>query len=244
VTEHLHLPLLLVSILAGAIAAVSGFGIGSVITPLLLLRFSAPEAVSLVALPHAWATALRLYQLRRSIHGPTFRQFGLASAAGGLAGALLQGSLGGLGLTLVLALLLLTAGVGEVRQRPVPLPDSPGWKLAGGALSGFFGGLVGNQGGIRAAALLQYGLTPREIVATATATALLVDAARVPVYATRGASFIASQIPLVLWISLGVTVGTGLGVPLLGRLKPTTYRRLVGALLILLAVFLVGLAVR
>jgi uncharacterized membrane protein YfcA len=239
-----HLPILLVSILGGAIAAVSGFGIGSVITPFLLLRFSPLEAVSLVALPHVWATALRLYQLRRAIHGPTFRQFGLASAAGGLAGALLQGPVGGFGLTLVLALLLLTAGIGEVRQRPVPLPDSPGWKIAGGALSGFFGGLVGNQGGIRAAALLQYRLTPREIVATATATALLVDAARVPVYALRGAPFIASQIPLVLWMTLGVTVGTGLGVPLLGRLRATTYRRLIGALLILLAVFLIGWAVR
>jgi uncharacterized membrane protein YfcA len=239
-----HLSLLLVSILGGAIAAVSGFGIGSIITPFLLLRFSPLEAVSLVALPHVCATALRLYELRRSIHGPTFQQFGLASAVGGLAGALLQGPLGGLVLTMVLALLLLTAGLGEVRQRPVPIPDSPGWKVAGGALSGFFGGLVGNQGGIRAAALLQYGLTPREIVATATATALLVDAARVPIYAIREAPFIASQMPLVLWMTLGVTIGTALGVPVLGRLKTTTYRRLVGALLILLAVFLIGWAVR
>jgi uncharacterized membrane protein YfcA len=50
--------------------------------------------------------------------------------------------------------------------------------------------------------------------------------------------------PLVLWMTLGVTIGTALGVPVLGRLKTTTYRRLVGALLILLAVFLIGWAVR
>lgn len=235
--------LFLVATLAGAIAAVSGFGIGSLVTPFLLLRFSAPEAVTLVALPHAWATAFRLLRLRRSIHGPTFRQFGIASAIGGLAGAVLQGQLGGFALTVVLAALLLLAGFGELRQRLLPLPDTRGWKLVGGTLSGFFGGLVGNQGGIRAAALLQYGLTPSEIVATATATALLVDMARVPIYAFTGSGLIAAQVPLILWMTLGVTTGTIIGVPLLGRLQQSSYRRLIGVLLISLALFLIALAV-
>lgn len=223
---------------AGAIAAVSGFGIGSFLTPILLLSHAPLEAVTLVALPHAWATALRLFRLRHEIHAPTFRQFGIASAIGGLVGALLQGSLGGPGLTLLLALLLFTAGVGEVRQRPVPIPASPAWKLIGGTLSGLFGGLVGNQGGVRAAALLQYGLTPAAIVATATATALLVDAARVPVYLFVGGSTIMTHLPLVLWMTAGVTIGTVIGVPILGRLDTTTYRRLVGVLLVGLALFL------
>jgi hypothetical protein len=236
------LPLFFVSAFAGAIAAVSGFGIGSFVTPFLLLRFSALEAVTLVALPHAWATALRLFRLRAAVHRPTFRQFGIASAIGGLAGALLQGHLGGAGLTVVLAALLLVAGTGELRQRPVPLPDSRGWKVAGGTLSGFFGGLVGNQGGIRAAALLQYGLTPQQIVATATATALLVDAARVPIYAVNGSDIIVSHLPILLAITLGVTVGTVVGVPILGRLRTATYRRVDGVLLILLALFLITLA--
>jgi uncharacterized membrane protein YfcA len=236
------IPLLLLSILAGAIAAVSGFGIGSFLTPFLLLRFSAIEAVTLVALPHAWATGLRLFRLRQSVHTPTFRQFGVASAMGGLAGALLQGRLGGLGLTLVLAALLLTAGIGELRRRPVPLPATRTGKLLGGAVSGFFGGLVGNQGGIRAAALLQYGLSPAEIVATATATALLVDAARVPIYAIGGGNIIGGQIGTVLWMTVGVTLGTLIGVPVLGQIRTDTYRRLVGLLLIILAVFLLSLA--
>ncbi len=52
-----------------------------------------------------------------------------------------------------------------------------------GALSGMFGGLVGNQGGIRSAALLGFDLKRDEFVATATAIALLVDVFRMPVYA-------------------------------------------------------------
>ena len=51
-----------------------------------------------------------------------------------------------------------------------------------GVLSGFFGGLVGNQGGIRSAALLSFDMQKEAIVATATAVALIVDGARMPVY--------------------------------------------------------------
>ena len=52
----------------------------------------------------------------------------------------------------------------------------------GASLPGLFGGVAGNQGGIRAAALTSFGLGPQAFVATATATALLVDVARTPVY--------------------------------------------------------------
>src|SRR5689334_24740741 len=80
------------SVLAGAIAAVSGFGIGSLLTPLLVLAIPLPtaQAVAVLAVPHALATAIRFSRLRRDVHRPTFREFGIASAIGGLAGAALQ----------------------------------------------------------------------------------------------------------------------------------------------------------
>lgn len=228
-----------VAVVAGAIAAVSGFGIGSLLTPLLILSFPTDVAVAVVALPHVLATSLRLYRLRQDIHGPTFRQFGLASAAGGLIGALLQTRLASVALTWVLAGLLFLAGITELLRRPVPIPDSRGARLFTGALSGAFGGLVGNQGGIRAAALLGFRLSPREIVATATASALLVDAARVPVYLATRWPAIAGNVQLGLVIAAGVVAGTFLGVPLLTRLDQGVYRRMVGALLIALSGLLV-----
>jgi uncharacterized membrane protein YfcA len=225
-------------VLGGAIAAVSGFGIGSLLTPLLILTLPADVAVAVVALPHAWATTLRLWRLRTDVHGPTFRQFGVASAAGGLAGALLQGRLASTALTLVLAALLLLAGTTELIRRPLPLPAGATWRLLTGALSGAFGGLVGNQGGIRAAALLGFRLSPAQIVATATASALLVDFARVPVYLVTRGGAIAAHARLGLFLAAGVTLGTLLGVPLLARIPTPLYRRLLGALLLGLGLFL------
>lgn len=115
--------------------------------------------------------------------------------------------------TVILAVLLLTAGVSELARQRIPLPRTRCWRLVGGILSGLFGGLVGNQGGIRAAALLGFQLPPRKLVATATASALLVDAARVPVYLASAGSLIAAAAPLWLAVSVGVTLGTFLGVP-------------------------------
>jgi len=226
------------SVLAGGIAAVSGFGIGSLLTPLLILSMPTAHAVAILAIPHALATTVRWIRLRGDVHQTTFRQFGIASAAGGLAGAALQAQLASPALTVVLASLLVLAGSTEVLQRRIPLPQTPFWRLAGGTLSGLFGGLVGNQGGIRAAALLGFQLRPRQMVATATAAALLVDAARMPIYFLSAGTVIAETTRLWLTISAGVTIGTLLGVPVLGRIPEPIYRRLVGALLLVLGISL------
>ena len=229
-----------VGIFAGATAAVSGFGIGSMLTPLFALRLGGVTAVAAVIVPHALATALRAWRLRRSIDWGVVRRFGLLSATGGLAGSLLFARLGGTTLLRVLgALLLLTAlsvltGWAErVRLRP-----AAAWPL--GFLSGFFGGVAGNQGGLRAAALLGFGLAPATFVATSTATGLLVDAARAPLYLWRaGDAIAAAWIPVTI-ATAGVVIGTLLGERLLLGLPPAHFRRLVAALVGLLGVWLLA----
>jgi uncharacterized membrane protein YfcA len=223
---------LLVAILAGAVAAVSGFGIGSLLTPVLMLSMPTRDAVAVLAIPHLWATVIRLLRLRHEVHWPTLKQFGLASAAGGLIGALLQSQLGSPLLTMVLGALLLLAGGAELLQRPLPLPDRKEWRAAAGVMSGVFGGLVGNQGGVRTAALLSFGLSARALVATATATALLVDLARTPVYLLVAGDAVTARLPLIGVLVVGVTAGTFLGVPLLARIPTGLYRRMIGALLL------------
>ncbi len=46
-------------LIAGAVASVSGFGIGSLLTPLLSLRVGTKLAVAAVSIPHLAATAFR-----------------------------------------------------------------------------------------------------------------------------------------------------------------------------------------
>lgn len=221
---------LVVSIIAAAVASVVGFGIGSLLTPLLSLRLDMPLAVAVVSVPHAVATGLRCWRLRASIDWAVLRRFGLLSAAGGLTGALLYSRLGGPGLTIALgSLLLLTSAavLGGLADRWKPHGPAV-WVL--GLLSGGFGGVAGNQGGLRAAALSAFGLTPAAFVATSTATGLLVDAARMPLYLARFGAELSDSGTLLVLSVVGVIAGTYLGERVLRWLPPVVFRRVVAAM--------------
>jgi uncharacterized membrane protein YfcA len=232
--------LVVLAVVAGAVAALAGFGIGSLITPVLALTTGVRLAVALVAIPHAVATAVRLWALRDAIDRRVLLTFGIASAAGGLLGALLQGSLSSPVLGIVLGLLMILAGLLELTGLGPRLRMPAGWAVVAGVASGAFGGLVGNQGGIRSAALLRFDLVPRTLVATATASAILVDAARLPVYlATSGAEML-QRWPTILLLTAGVVAGTLVGAPLLRRLPEPMFRRGLALLLIGLGMALVA----
>src|SRR5919197_1453640 len=141
------------AVVAGAIAAVAGFGIGSILTPALAL-----ETGTILAAAAEFTGWMRKLQWGR-------RAAWLA-----------------------------------------------------GALSGVLGGLVGNQGGIRAAAMLGFGVPKEAFVPPATAIALFVDLARLPVYLAVQWREIARIWPLVAIATAGVVIGTAFGTRLLGRL--------------------------
>ena len=69
-----------VAMLAGAIAAVAGAGVGSLVTPALSLRIDIRDAVLAVTAPHLVFNALRCWSVRTSISGKIFRRFSLTSA--------------------------------------------------------------------------------------------------------------------------------------------------------------------
>jgi len=234
----------LVALLAGGVAAVAGFGIGSLLTPLLALAYGTKVAVVLVSIPHFAATALRAWMLRANVDRGVLLTFGAASAAGGLAGALLHATLASRVLGLVLGVLLVFSGLSGLTGLAARLRiNGTGWAMLTGILSGGFGGLVGNQGGIRTAALLYFRLDRLQLVATATAIGLVVDLARIPVYLADGADQVAEHWPLIAVMIAAVLAGTVLGTPVLRRLPEATFRRVVFGLVILLGLaFLAGVA--
>jgi uncharacterized protein len=236
VSDALFLAVLLVlGVVSGGTAAVVGFGIGSLLTPVLLARMAPQEAVAAVALPHLLATAVRFVQHRRSVDRQVFLRFGLASAAGSLAGAWLQGRLASPLLTAALGALLLATGVVNATRGVRAFRPPRAVAVVLGVLSGFFGGLAGNQGGLRAAGLGAFDLAPRAFLATSTAVALIVDLARTPVYLLRGAGALVQLAPAIAVAAVGCLVGTVFGERILLGLPPERYRRIVGV-----AVALVG----
>src|SRR6201996_1903312 len=87
---HHNLLLTLAGIVAGAIAAISGFGIGSILTPLLAAWIGTKLAVAVVSIPHFIGTALRFAVIRQHVNRRVLLTFGITSAIGGLLGAVLH----------------------------------------------------------------------------------------------------------------------------------------------------------
>lgn len=236
--------LFLLGVLSGGTAAVVGFGIGSLLTPLVAARYDAQTAIGIVALPHLLATALRFVQSRAFIDREVLLRFGLPSAVGGLAGAVLQGRFSSPALLVVLGGLLLATGIANMTG------GFGGWRPGGhaapalGLLSGFFGGLAGNQGGLRAAGLTGFTLKPRAFLATSTAVALLVDAARTPVYLARVGGTLRHIAGPIAVAAAGCLLGTVLGERVLIGTTPDRYRRLVGAGVALVGLWLLAHAHR
>jgi uncharacterized membrane protein YfcA len=229
-------------VLSGATASVVGFGIGSLMTPLLGLWFGTATAVAAVSLPHAVATALRCWRLRASIDRGVLLRFGLLSAVGGLGGALAYASLGSATLSRVLGALLLLTAIAQLTGLASRWHPKGVVVGALGLASGFFGGIAGNQGGLRAAALTAFALSPAAFVATSTATGLFVDAARAPVYLwLSGSKLVELALPIGV-ATVGVIIGTVLGERILFGMSRQAYARVIAVAVGLLGIWLFVLA--
>jgi uncharacterized protein len=238
-----NLLIVIAGIAAGGVASVAGFGIGSLLTPVFVTQVATQVAVAAVSIPHVVGTAARFWLLRGQVDRHLLVRFGLTSAAGGLTGALLQARTGSAGLTILFGSLLLFVAASELTglSKRMRFRGAAAW--IAGALSGLLGGMVGNQGGIRSAAMLGVDVPRQTFIGTATAVALIVDGARLPVYlATTGDDLLAMW-PTIVFATIGVLCGTLFGHRVLVRIPEEKFRPTVAALLAILgtAMLFVGL---
>jgi hypothetical protein len=113
----------------------------------------------------------------------------------------------------------------------------------GGALSGFFGGLSGNQGALRSAFLIKAGLSKEAFIGTAVVVSAFVDFTRLSVYATRFTqSGLTDNLGLVIFATLAAISGAYLGNKLLKKVTLRFLQLTVAVMLLILALAL-GLGV-
>jgi hypothetical protein len=130
---------------------------------------------------------------------------------------------------LMIGLLILAFACLEFSTRFKMLATPARFLLWGGLLSGFFGGLSGNQGALRSAFLSQAGLGKEAFVATGVVRAIAVDVARIAVYGGLDLSDAESPLggappTLLLLACLSASIGAVLGARLMRSMTMRTVR--------------------
>ena len=195
----------IVAALASALTLYSGFGLGTILLPVFALFFPVPVAVAATGVVHLLNNVFKGALLWQRADWATVLKFGLPAIPAAIAGAWLLALLGdtprlfawsawgrsfgptGAGLTIGLLMILFAAL--ELQRWFQELKAPPRLMPVGGLVTGFFGGLTGQQGAFRSIFLLRSRLSAERFIATGTMIAILVDLSRLTTYA---ASFTAA----------------------------------------------------
>lgn len=250
----------LVAAFASALTLSSGFGLGTILLPAFALFFPAPVAVAATAVVHLTNNVFKGALLWKRADWRTVLMFGVAAVPAAIAGAWLLALLGdtpqlfewgafgrrfgptGAGLTIGLLMILfaileLLPGFQKLRAPRRLMP-------VGGLITGFFGGLTGQQGALRSIFLLRAGLPAERFIATGVMIAVLVDVSRVGTYA---ASFAAAGLNpsgheglLVLVGTLSAIVGAFLATRRIDKPTIDSVRYSVASLMFLIGAALVA----
>jgi uncharacterized membrane protein YfcA len=254
-----YLVIVLAAFAASGLTLFSGFGLGTILTPVFALFFPVPLAVAMTAVVHLLNNIFKVFLVGRSANRQGVLRFAVPAMAAALLGASLLGyvsalpplavyRLGGAAhqvsaVKLVVGILIAGFALLELSPYEEKFSFGPRYMPLGGVLSGFFGGLSGNQGAFRSLFLVRAGLSKDEFIGTGVVAAVMVDAARLVVYglAFYGTKFAAVQGGgrYVLAATLAAFAGAYAGKRLLTK---ATYRAVQVVVAFMLIIVGLGLA--
>lgn len=209
------------ALLASGLTLFSGFGLGTILVPVFALLFPLPLAIAATAVVHFANNLFKFGLMARQANWSVIVRFSVPGAIMAILGAgsltffdqlplLWHYTIAGTDLEItavkaVIGSLIVLFALLELSPRFQAQAFPPRWLPVGGAISGFFGGLSGNQGALRSAFLLKAGLSKEAFVATGVVSAVIVDAVRLMVY---GTTMLTGQFSQAQTLAPPVAVGT------------------------------------
>jgi uncharacterized protein len=219
---------------AAIVGTLSGFGMSTIMTTVLVLFLPPVQAIFLVAIVHWFGDLWKILLFRQGLNLRLLLLFGVTGIATSYAGAAITlGTNTGLLLRLLCAFLTAYGAIFIFKTR-FKIPAGTGVALTGGALSGFFAGMFGTGGAIRGAFLTAFDLPKAIYIATAGAIGMIVDSTRIITFAAGG-----TVLPGRLWWSLALLIpvslgGAEVGKLLVDRIPQEQFRRVVAAFILVI----------
>lgn len=247
----------IVALLASALTLFSGFGLGTLLMPIIAIFFPVDMAIAMTAMAHLANNIFKSILLGRKADRSVLLSFGLPAIGAAFAGAIVLGWLSGVpplfgydafgkrvevhALNLTVGTLIMVFVLLEMSSRFSSVSLDRKYLPWGGIVSGFFGGLSGHQGAFRSMFLIKSGLDKDVFVATGVMLAVMVDLSRLPVYGYEIARHhSAIEWPAVIAASVSAFVGAYAGTRLLKKATIGIIRVAVSVLLFLVSVGLIS----
>jgi uncharacterized membrane protein YfcA len=222
--------ILLVSLgafLAAALTVPAGFGLSTILTPLILFLLPVHEAVAVVAIVHCAHNAGKYIALKDAVDFNAFRRYGIWLVGGSVVGALLQNQVPNDPLLLLVGIFLVVLPVLTISGKWTGYSIPEANDRLGGFGSGFMGGLSGHQGALRAMFLTTRLPDKMAYAATASVLALCVDLSRIPVYFFFRTEEISNEMPLIVILVISALLGVRMGKKWLQSLKSSQIHNMV-----------------
>ncbi len=233
----------------------SGFGLGTILTPIFMIFFPVDLAIALTGVVHFFNNLFKIILVGKNADREVLIRFGIPAVITAFVGAWLLLNIPDttplfsyewIGKTFdvypvkfIISILLIIFASMDLIPYFQNLQFSKEKLSIGGALSGFFGGLSGNQGALRSAFLIKAGLNKEAFVGTAVVVSTFVDFTRLGVYATRFTkSGLTDNLTLVLCATVSAIAGAYLGNKLLKKVTLKSLQMLVAVMLIFISIAL------
>ena len=250
--------IIIISVAAFLIAILtffSGFGLGTILTPVFMIFFPVDLAIALTGVVHFFNNIFKLFLVGKKADKRVVLRFGIPAVIAAFAGAWLLLQITDLSplfsyeigektfevspVKFIISILLITFAAIDLIPYFTNLQFGKDKLPVGGVLSGFFGGLSGNQGALRSAFLIKAGLSKEAFIATAVVVSTFVDFTRLTVYATRFTSAgLEENLTVVLSATLAGVAGAFIGNKLLKKVTLKFIQKLVAIMLILISLAL------
>lgn len=250
--------IIVISVIAFLVAILtffSGFGLGTILTPVFMIFFPVDLAIALTGVVHFFNNIFKLFLVGKNADKQVLIRFGIPAVIAAFAGSWVLLNITDLEplfayemfgrsfvvepVKFIISILLIIFASMDLIPYFQKLQFGREKLPLGGALSGFFGGLSGNQGALRSAFLIKAGLSKEAFIGTAVVVSTFVDFTRLSVYATRFLKTdLSDNIQLVAIATLSAIAGAFIGNKLLKKVTLEFLQVTVAIMLILISIAL------
>lgn len=250
--------IIIISLAAFLVAIVtffSGFGLGTILTPVFMIFFPVELAIALTGVVHFFNNIFKLILVGKNADITVLLRFGIPAVIAAILGSWLLISIPDstplfsykfMGsdfyvypVKFIISILLLGFATMDLIPYFEKIQFNKNKLGIGGFLSGFFGGLSGNQGALRSAFLIKSGLSKEAFIGTSVVVSSFVDFTRLSVYATKFTeSGLSENVLLLSSAILSAIIGAFIGNKLLKKVTIKFIKLTVAILLIILSICL------